>query len=138
MTDEPVLREVAAAVVVHRGRVLVQMRPDAGRFQGYWEFPGGGREPGESNEECARRETEEEVGLGITVLQTLDRVEWSYPGARVSVEFLLCAAVDSEPQPEPRIGQEIRWVGPDELSTLRFLPANAAVLQALRERLASG
>lgn len=137
MTNEPVLREVAAAVVVHAGRVLVQTRPGPGRYQGYWEFPGGGREAGESTEECARRETREEVGLEITVLQPLDRVEWSYPGVRVRVDFLLCAPRDPEPRPEAREGQDVRWVGAEELSALRFLPANADVVHALRERLAS-
>jgi 8-oxo-dGTP diphosphatase len=137
MTEEPVLREVAVAVVVHEGRVLVQTRAGPGRYQGYWEFPGGGREPGETVEQCAQRETQEEVGLGITVLGPLDHVEWSYPGVRVRVDFLLCAAVDREPWAEGREGQEVRWVGPDALGSLRFLPANAGIVESLRERLAT-
>ena len=141
MSEELELREVAAAVIVHDGRVLVQTRPAEGRFQGWWEFPGGGREEGESLAECARRECLEEVGLAITTGETLHRVEWSYPGRRVRVDFLLCAAeappAAGEPQAEAREGQrELRWVPVPELGDLKMLPANAEVVALLRERFA--
>ncbi len=136
-TEDPALREVAAAVVVHEGRVLVQTRPGPGRYQGFWEFPGGGREEGESLSECVVREVDEELGLAVRVVRSFDVVEWSYPGARVRVEFLLCAAVDARPVPEAREGQEFRWAAATELDGLRFLPANAGVLEKLVETLSS-
>ena len=135
MTAELEVREVAAAVIAHKGKVLVQTRPEAGRYQGYWEFPGGGREPGESAQACAFREVEEEVGLGITVLRSLDVVDWSYPGVRVRIEFMLCTPQDAEPEVHAREGQELRWVDGDELGALQFLPASQAVVDSLRVQL---
>ncbi len=127
-------RRVAAAVVLHEGRVLVQTRGAPGRFAGLWEFPGGGIEPGESAADCARRECHEELGLSVIVGEALHAEEWSYPEAHVRVEFLLCG-VAAGSRPVPRLGQELLWAGRADLERLAFLPANARVLELLRQRL---
>ena len=133
MSAGPSVRRVAAAVIVHEGLVLVQTRAEAGPFQGYWEFPGGGVEDGESVEDCARRECEEELGLTVRVLERLHVEDWSYPDVRVCVEFLLCAPA-SAPEATPREGQELRWATRADLQSLRFLPANVRVLELLAAR----
>ncbi|GJM20823.1 MAG: hypothetical protein DHS20C15_07380 [Planctomycetota bacterium] len=129
------LRPVAAAVIVRAGRVLVQVRPDAGPWQGWWEFPGGGVEAGESWEACARREALEEVGLEVEVIERLDEVRWSPSGrGGVHVVFLLCSCA-AQVEPTPELGQELAWVDAEGLRTRRFLPANEALLERLAERL---
>ncbi len=125
------LRRIAAAVVVRAGRVLVQTRA-AGPWAGYWEFPGGGIEPGETPATAAIRECREELSLQARALAPLHEVEWTYPQVRVHVTFILCEAAG---EPRPREGQDITWAGPEELTTLRFLPANASILELLRQRL---
>jgi 8-oxo-dGTP diphosphatase len=125
-------RRIAAAVVLRGGRVLVQTRPE-GAWAGFWEFPGGGVEPGEDEAAAAVRECREELGLEVRALSTLHAVEWSYPTTRVHVSFVLC---EGEGEPRPAEGQDVCWAGPRELATLNFLPANAEVLALLRERLA--
>jgi len=133
--DDARWREVAVAVVVHQGRVLVQTRSEAGTFQGYWEFPGGGREPGETIEECARRECLEELGLGVRVLELLEHVEWCSPGRALRIHFLLCEAEEAEPRARALEGQsEVRWAPVPDLLELRLLPANASVVRRLQER----
>jgi len=126
-------RRIAAAVVLRAGRVLVQTRA-GGPWAGWWEFPGGGLEPGEDEAAAAVRECREELGLQVRALAPLHAVEWSYPTTRVHVTFVLC---EGEGEPHPTEGQEVLWAGPRELETLRFLPANAEVLALLRERLSS-
>jgi 8-oxo-dGTP diphosphatase len=125
-------RRIAAAVLLRDGLVLVQTRTE-GPWAGYWEFPGGGLEPGEDEAAAAVRECREELDLQVRALAPLHAVEWSYPSSRVHVTFVLCEA-----QGEPRAteGQQLLWAGPAELQTLRFLPANAEVLVLLSERLA--
>ncbi len=125
-------REVGAGIVLKAGRVLVQTRAEPGRYQGYWEFPGGGREEGESIEECTCRELMEELGFEVRVLRRFDRMEWEYPGVQVRVDFMLCAAADDLAQPVALEGQEFRWASVDELAELQFLPANLQVLEKLR------
>ncbi len=127
--------EVAAAVVVEGDRVLVQTRPAGRTYAGWWEFPGGKQEPDEDGPACAQRECREELGLAVRVLQPLHTVAWEYPGARVRVTFYLCAPAPGAAPPEPVEGQELRWADVAALAELRFLPANAEVLELLRARL---
>jgi 8-oxo-dGTP diphosphatase len=126
---------VAAAVVVHEGRVLVQTRPPGSHYAGFWEFPGGKIERGEDAGACAVRECHEELGLPVRVREDLIAVDWAYPGRRVRVTFILC---DLEPghAPEPRAieGQAVRWADGRDLAELEFLPADAEVLKLLRAR----
>lgn len=133
------LRPVAAAVILRAGRVLVQARPDPGRWQGWWEFPGGGVEPGESFEQAARREALEEVGLQVNAVARLDEVRWSPSGrGGVHVVFVECAPEEADVEPRACLQQELRWVDGDALAALRFLPANEAFVAALSERLRRG
>ena len=129
---------IAAAVVLHAGRVLVQTRGPGRSWSGHWEFPGGKLERGEDAAAAAVRECREELGLDVAVLEPLQSVEWSYPGARVRVDFLLCAPVGDPSALRAAEGQEARWADADELSRLKFLPANAGVLALLTARLRGG
>jgi mutator protein MutT len=125
------LRRIAAAVVLRAGRVLVQTRV-AGPWAGYWEFPGGGIESGEDASSAAVRECREELSLQARAVAPLHQVEWAYPTVRVHVSFILC---DAAGEPVPLEGQEIAWAGLEELAQLCFLPANATVLELLRDKL---
>jgi len=124
-------RPIAAAVVLRAGRVLVQTRA-AGPWAGFWEFPGGGIEPGEDAAAAAVRECREELALEVRALHPLHALEWAYPGRRVHVTFVLCEA---QGEPLPTEGQQVRWASADELSDLAFLPANAELVGLLVERL---
>jgi 8-oxo-dGTP diphosphatase len=133
----PVRRDVAAAVVVHAGRVLVQTRPEGRGWSGSWEFPGGKLEAGEDHATCAVRECAEELGLRIRVLRTLQVLDWEYPQTAVRVAFLLCEPVDAAELAAvgAREGQRVLWADRATLPTLEFLPANAGVLAQLAELL---
>ncbi|HTE05810.1 MAG TPA: NUDIX domain-containing protein [Planctomycetota bacterium] len=131
---------VAAALVLHAGRVLVQTRPAGRTWEGWWEFPGGKLEPGEDVAGCAEREVLEETGLAVTAGAVLHEVRWERPASAVHVSFVLCAprapvAAAALPEAHPREGQRLSWASADELGALRFLPANASLLPLLAARL---
>ncbi|RKY21352.1 MAG: hypothetical protein DRQ55_04675 [Planctomycetota bacterium] len=132
--DPPEVRRVAAAVLLRDGRVLVQTRVAPGRWAGYWEFPGGGLEPGEDEPSCVRRECLEELGLAVRVLRLESRVSWSYDGRSVEVGFFRCE-LDGAGEPAPREGQRLAWADADTLGRLRFLPANAELVRRLASEL---
>jgi TDG/mug DNA glycosylase family protein len=132
----PVRENVRALVLDDHGRALLLRYGDD--YEPWWVTPGGGREPGESDEQTLRRELSEEVGLErfevgplLWELQswTLDEVGYGSGLARV---YLVRVAA-FEP-PHLTEAQELRWFAPDELERLSTRPLDLAA----RIRSASG
>ncbi|MEM9605149.1 MAG: 8-oxo-dGTP diphosphatase MutT [Pseudomonadota bacterium] len=126
---EPVY--VVAGVVVDRARrkaLVARRRRD--QHQGdLWEYPGGKREPHESDAHALQRELREELGITVRAAEPLLSVEHSYPDKRVHLQFLVVTAFDGEPHGAE--GQVVRWVDVAALSDLAFPAANAQVAGAL-------
>ena len=121
---------VGAAVIEDAGRFLVTRRQRGVHLEGYWEFPGGKCEAGESLGECLRRELREELGTDAVPGAPLLTVSHDYPERTVELHFVACRLLDA---PRPLLGQEIRWVSRAELRTLDFPPADEELI-ALLER----
>jgi len=122
--------EVAAAVLQHSdGSFLLAQRPADKIWAGYWEFPGGKVEAGETTAEALRRELHEE--LGITVQQAYPWITriFTYPHATVRLNFFRVTGWTGELQ--PREGQQFSWQRFPQISVTPLLPANAPVLRAL-------
>lgn len=94
-----------------------------------WEFPGGKVEPGESETGALVRECQEELGVRIAVG---DRIGDDIPlGHRRTVLKIFAARlVDGDPKPLEHAA--LRWLGPDELDDVPWLPADAPIVEALR------
>jgi 8-oxo-dGTP diphosphatase len=119
---------VTAAVVERDGRFLVTRRQDGVHLEGYWEFPGGKCEPGESHEDCLRREMREELDVDARVGEELLAVSHAYPERTVELHFFRCELAGV---PAPQQGQEMRWVAREELRVLRFPPADEELIRML-------
>jgi mutator protein MutT len=119
---------VTAAVVERDGCYFVTRRHEGVHLEGYWEFPGGKCEPGESLADCLRRELQEELGVDAAVGGEIFTVTHDYPGRRVELHFLACTLLG---EPVPRLGQEMRWVKREELAALQFPPADDALIALL-------
>lgn len=122
--------EVSAAVLLRAdGSYLLAQRPADKIWAGYWEFPGGKVEPGETPHHALVRELHEE--LGITVQQAypwLTRV-FTYPHATVRLNFFRVTAWAGEPHPHE--GQQFAWQLQGAATVAPILPANAPILRAL-------
>jgi 8-oxo-dGTP diphosphatase len=121
---------VTAAVIEHDGRYLVTRRQRGVHLEGYWEFPGGKCEPGESLADCLRRELQEELGAGAVIGEEIFTVTHDYPEKSVELHFLSCRLIG---EPTPLLGQEMRWVAREQLKSLKFPPADDELV-ALLER----
>ena len=127
MTD-PI--HVSAGIIAVGGRVLVcQRRPDQPHGN-KWEFPGGKREPGESMEECLRRELREELGIEAEIGAEVWRTVHTYPGrAPVALTFFSVPAYRGELQ--NHTFADVRWVAVAELADLDFLEADRELIDRL-------
>jgi 8-oxo-dGTP diphosphatase len=124
------LIEVVAAVLTQSdGRVLLAQRPPGKAYAGYWEFPGGKVEPGESLEAALARELREELGIGISPpCRWITRV-FEYPHATVRLNFF--RVFDWQGEPHPHEGQIFSWQRPDAVEVTPLLPANFPIVKAL-------
>ena len=119
---------VVAAVVERDGRFLVTRRLADTHLSGYWEFPGGKCEAGESHEACLRREIREELGVSAEVGAEIVVTEHAYPERTVRLHFRSCQ-IDADPQ--PLLGQAMRWVTPEEMKAMEFPEADRDLIAAL-------
>jgi 8-oxo-dGTP diphosphatase len=121
---------VAAAVIVRRdGAVLLAQRPPGKPYAGYWEFPGGKLEPGETPAHALSRELAEELGIAVRASSPWLVQEFVYPHAHVELNFFRVLAFDGEPVGHD--GQAFAWQDPHAITVAPLLPANTRVLAAL-------
>jgi len=100
--------DVAVGVLIAaNGDFLLTSRPDGKVYAGYWEFPGGKLEAGESVEQALRRELHEELGITIGAAQPWKVEIVDYPHARVRLHFCKVFAWQGEFQ--MREQQAMAW-----------------------------
>ena len=119
---------VTAAVIERDGLVLVTRRPQGVHLEGYWEFPGGKCDAGESLEHCLARELREELAVDARIGMEVFTTTHAYDDRRIELHFFACDLIG---EPRPLLGQEMRWVGRRELARLQFPPADAELIVAL-------
>jgi mutator protein MutT len=121
--------QVAAALIWRDGKVLITRRPKGSHLEGFWEFPGGKKEPGETMEECLQRELREELGITVRTVRFLLRVEHEYESRSISLYFFECSSPPEEPRP---LGcAALKWVQPTDLEGYRMPPADLKFLPLL-------
>jgi 8-oxo-dGTP diphosphatase len=100
--------DVAVGVLIDRDdRFLLTSRPEGKVYAGYWEFPGGKLEAGESVEQALRRELHEELGITIGAASPWKTELVDYPHARVRLHF--CKVFDWHGEFEMRERQAMAW-----------------------------
>lgn len=129
-----VLRVAAAVITGDDGRIFCTRR-GYGPWKGYWEFPGGKIEPGESSEDTIRREILEELATEILPRRLLVTAEYDYPEFHLSMDCFICSVVRGELTLLE--AEDSRWLFPEELETLGWLPADLIAVRKLKEEFCS-
>ena len=124
-----VVRVAAAVLLRADGAVLLAQRPAGKAYEGYWEFPGGKIEPGETPRDALDRELREELGVVVRRASPWFIQEFIYPHAHVELHFFRVFAWDGELVGHD--GQAFEWQAPGNYTVAPLLPANTRILAAL-------
>jgi len=119
---------VVAALIVHKGNIFATQR-GYGEWRGWWEFPGGKKEPGETPEEALVREIREELATEITVDRYVTTVEWDYPTFHLSMRCYLCSVVSGSLTLLEH--EAAAWLDREHLRSVKWLPADEAILDEI-------
>jgi 8-oxo-dGTP diphosphatase len=119
---------VTAAVVERDGHFLVTRRQAGVHLEGFWEFPGGKCETGETLAACLTRELREELAVDALIGEEIYGVTHDYPDRSIELHFLRCELVGD---PAPQLGQEMRWVTRAEMAALSFPPADELLIRTI-------
>ena len=119
---------VLAAIVERHGRFLLTRRLKGTHLADLWEFPGGKCEPGETHEVCLKRELLEELGVGSEIGEEILVTEHAYPERTVRLHFRRC---ELRGEPQPLLGQAMRWATRDELTSIDFPAADRELIDLL-------
>lgn len=123
------LLRVAAGIVPHDGRYLLQRRPAGTHMAGFWEFPGGKLEEGETPAAALAREMREELGVEIDGVRPLWVIRHAYDDREVELHFL--AARIAAGVPRALQADAIGWYAPEAMPGLPILPADLEIVARL-------
>ena len=124
--------EVVAAIIIKEGQVFATQR-GYGEFQGWWEFPGGKMETGESPQEALKREIREELGAEIEVKELLETVEWDYPNFHLTMHCFICSLLSESLHLNEH--EAATWLTHETLKSVKWLPADEILLDKIAEYL---
>ena len=123
--------EVVAAIIHDaEGRIFATQR-GYGEWEGWWEFPGGKMEAGESPEEALRREIWEELETRIVIERLVTTVEWDYPKFHLKMHCYWCHVESGSLILKEH--EAARWLSTDELESVKWLPADLQLLDRIKQ-----
>ena len=122
--------EVVAAIIRKEDKIFATQR-GYGEWKDWWEFSGGKIEAGETPEEALKREIQEELSTEISVDKFLCTVEYDYPAFHLTMHCYLCSLLMEILHLNEH--EAARWLSRNELDTVKWLPADLAVIKELKQ-----
>ena len=126
--------EVVAAVIRKDDKIFATQR-GYGEWKDWWEFPGGKIEPGETQEDALKREIREELSSEISVDDFLCTVEYDYPKFHLVMHCYMCSLLTDSLHLNEH--EAAKWLGREELTSVKWLPADVEVIERLLLKLGS-
>lgn len=113
----------------HARAVYLATQRGYGDYKGFWEFPGGKVESGETHERALVRELREELSVEVRVGEFICTVEHDYPTFHLTMHCFFCCIEKGNLTLLEH--ESAKWISRDELSTLQWCPADIKVVEAL-------
>ena len=127
--NHKIIDVLLAVIKDEAGRYLIAQRQDPCRYAGFWEFPGGKKESGESRLVALQRECKEELGIDVSKARPLFQWSYKYPDRHVRLDAWLVQ--DYSGKPHGAEGQSLRWLSLQEFDQVNFLEANKVMNKVL-------
>ena len=124
---------VSGAIII-RNKELFATQRGYGDWKGWWEFPGGKLEAGETPEQCIEREIREELATEVKAEQILGVVEYDYPEFHLSMGCYWCFVRSGRLTLKEH--ESARWLAPDEMDAVAWLPPDRTVAERIRQAMA--
>jgi len=122
--------EVVAAIIKNGNKIFTTQR-GYGEFKGFWEFPGGKMEAGETPQQALIREIKEELDIDIEVGELIDTVEYDYPQFHLTMHCFICTILSGELVLKEH--EAANWLTKDILDNVDWLPADRVLIEKLKE-----
>lgn len=119
---------VVAAVIRDNDRIFATQR-GYGNYKGWWEFPGGKIEAGETPQEALKREIREELDTLVEVGDLIACVEYDYPEFHLSMDCFWCTILEGNLHLNE--AEDARWLTNENLMSAKWLPADLEVLEVI-------
>ena len=127
------MKEIAMAVVVKAGKILIAQRKKSMKQGGLWEFPGGKIEPGETPEACIRREFMEELGIPVQVGDFLCDLDYTYSDVGALHFHVFRATCDMTEPAYLTAHEQVAWVSPKDMTNYPFCPADIPLIEFINK-----
>ncbi len=125
---------VVAAIIVKNNKIFATQR-GYGEWKGFWEFPGGKIEEGETPQQALMREIKEELDTAIEIAGFFDTVEYDYPNFHLSMDCFICTVASEEIILKEH--EAARWLDSESLHSVSWLPADDGLIRKCGEWLSA-
>lgn len=123
---------VVAAAIIKEDKIFCAQRPEGKSLAGYWEFPGGKLEIGESPEEALIREIKEEFDADIEIIDYVNEASYDYDFGTVIMKTFRAKLLSDKL--ELLEHQDSKWLTSEELKTLEWAPVDIPAVEILRKK----
>ncbi len=129
---EKSLKDVVAALIYDNWRFLVAKRKTGDTFGGFWEFPGGTVDAGESKEAALSREMKEELGIDVDVGRQVYSLKAETPYSRITIYLFECKILRGSPRAIDCA--QVSWERLADLKNINFIPGDKKIVEWLEDK----
>jgi len=124
--------EVVAAILENKGKILIAKRKSGKSLAGFWEFPGGKKEIGETSEEALKRELMEELLIEVELKEYVGESIYEYPDK--TIKLIAFSALITKGVITLLDHDEYKWVNLNQISKFKMAPADIPLIDFYRKK----